>query len=83
LVYPKPIKQAATFEYTLKNNETISIDIIDLQGKVVKSILKKKEQSAGNYKQNIDLSDGFAAGNYILNFSSANGNQSVRIVKVD
>ncbi|ESU24226.1 hypothetical protein FEDK69T_06650 [Flavobacterium enshiense DK69] len=83
LVYPNPIKQAATFEYTLENNETISIDIVDLQGKVVKSILKNKEQSVGNHKQSIDLSEGFAAGIYILNFSSAKGNQSVRIMKVD
>lgn len=83
MVYPNPIKVDATFEYTLNNNENISIDIVDLQGKVVKSIVKNASQTAGTYKQNINLSNGFSAGNYFLRFSTAAGSQSVKIVKID
>jgi uncharacterized delta-60 repeat protein len=82
-VYPNPIQQEATFEYTLKNDENVSIDIIDLQGKIVQSVLKNKEQSSGDYKQNINLSNNLSAGNYILRFSSPSGNQSIKIIKKD
>jgi uncharacterized delta-60 repeat protein len=81
LIYPNPIETDATFEYNLQNDETITIDIIDLQGKIVKSILSNQNQTTGNYKQKIDLSNSISAGNYILKFSSLVGSQSIQIIK--
>ncbi|MBK6884943.1 MAG: hypothetical protein IPH05_18860 [Flavobacteriales bacterium] len=33
LIYPNPIDAHATLEYTLQNDETISIHLLDMQGK--------------------------------------------------
>ncbi|WP_395052582.1 T9SS type A sorting domain-containing protein [Flavobacterium sp.] len=83
LIYPNPIQSEATFTYNLVNDETVSIDIIDLQGKIVQSILQNKFQIEGSYNQTITLSNTLAAGNYILKFSSSTGSQSVKIIKKD
>ena len=83
LIYPNPIQQEATFTYNLVNDETVSIDIIDLQGKIVQSVLQNKFQIEGSYNQTITLSNTLAAGNYILKFSSSTGSQSVKIIKKD
>lgn len=80
LIYPNPIETNATFEYTLQNEENISIDIIDLQGKLVKSIIKNQKQSPGNYSQNVNL-DLITSGNYFLKFSSNTGSQTIKIIK--
>ena len=81
LVYPNPIENQATFEYNLKNETSISIDIVDMQGKTIKTILSNQNQIEGNYKQNIDLSDVVTSGNYFIRFSSPTGNQAVQIIK--
>ena len=81
LIYPNPIQEEATFEYSLQNNENVSIEIIDMQGRIVQTILKNKELPQGNYKQNINVSSLVSSGNYILKFSSSKGNESIKIIK--
>ena len=81
LIYPNPIETNANFKFTLANEENISIEIIDFQGKIVKTIIKNKVINAGNHIQNIDLNDNLAAGNYILKFTTSKGSQSIKIIK--
>ena len=81
IVYPNPIQDEATFEYTLKNDETISIDIVDMQGKIVQSVIGNQKQLSGDYKQKINLSSDLSKGNYFLRFSSQTGQQAVQIIK--
>ncbi len=81
LVYPNPIQEEATFEYTVQNDEIVSIEIIDMQGRIVQTIVKNKELSQGNYKQTINLSNLTTSGNYILKFSSSKGSEAIKIIK--
>ncbi len=81
LVYPNPIQEESTFEYTVQNDEIISIEIIDMQGRIVQTIVKNKELSQGSYKQNINLSNLTTSGNYILKFSSSKGSEAIKIIK--
>ncbi|WP_264520661.1 T9SS type A sorting domain-containing protein [Flavobacterium sp. N1994] len=81
MVYPNPIEESATFSYSLKDAAIVTIEIIDLQGKVVQSVLNSKEQQSGEYQQEILLPSTVATGNYIVRFSSPQGNQAVKIIK--
>ncbi len=81
LVYPNPIQKEAIFEYSLNNEEIISIDIIDMQGKIVQKVIEKQNQVSGDHKQTISLSSDISQGNYFLRFSSQNGQKSVQIIK--
>ncbi|WP_298392286.1 T9SS type A sorting domain-containing protein [Flavobacterium sp.] len=83
LFYPNPIQTEATFSYNLINNETVSIDIIDFQGKIVQSVLQNKPQTKGYHIQTINLSNRLAAGNYILKFYSSFGSKNIKIIKKD
>ncbi|WP_460574305.1 T9SS type A sorting domain-containing protein [Flavobacterium koreense] len=81
LVYPNPIEKEATFQYTLDNNETVSIDLVDFQGRVIQNIITNKNQSAGLQSVNISLNETIASGNYFLKIASSKGSQSVQIIK--
>jgi uncharacterized delta-60 repeat protein len=81
LIYPNPIETNATIEFTLANEENISIEIIDFQGKIVKTVIKNKVINAGNHIQNIELNDNLASENYILKFNTSKGSQSIKIIK--
>lgn len=81
MVYPNPIEESATFSYSLKDATAVTIEIIDLQGKVVQTVLNSKEQQSGEYQQEILLHNSVASGNYILLFSSPQGNQAIKIIK--
>ena len=81
LVYPNPIEKEATFQYTLNNNETVSIELIDVQGRVLQNIITNENQSAGLQSVCISLNENIASGNYFLKIASSKGDQSVQVIK--
>lgn len=81
LVYPNPIEKEATFEYTLENNETVSIELIDLQRQIVKKMATNENQQAGKHELHLTLGANLTSGNYFLTISTAKGKQSVQILK--
>lgn len=81
MVYPNPIEEQATFSYNLKEATDVTIELIDLQGKIIQTIVKNENQIAGQYQQAIHLPSIVSAGNYILRFSSPAGSQSIKIIK--
>ena len=81
MVYPNPIEEQATFSYNLKEATDVTIELIDLQGKIIQTIVKNENQIAGPYQQAIHLPSIISAGNYILRFSSPAGSQSIKIIK--
>jgi len=81
LVYPNPIQQAATLEYTLENPENISIQLVDMQGKVLTTYIDHQAQSIGTYQQPIELPTYLSAGVYYLTIRSANGQVAIKVRK--
>lgn len=81
LVYPNPIELEATFEYSLNQNTTVSIAIVDLEGRIVKTIATNQEKAAGKQLLNISLDSDMSSGNYFIKISSPQGTQSVQIIK--
>ncbi|MCW3124779.1 MAG: hypothetical protein JWO03_437 [Bacteroidetes bacterium] len=81
LIYPNPVAQDATLQYTLAKDEQVSIRIIDAQGKVVSTLTDSEKQLAGDHVQPLMLSASLASGTYTIAISSPSGQMSVRIVK--
>ncbi|MCG2610692.1 T9SS type A sorting domain-containing protein [Flavobacterium sp. SM15] len=81
LVYPNPIEKEATFEYTLEKNEFITVEILDVQGKIVKKVVANENQEAGKHTLHFTLDSSTSAGTYFLTLSTAKGKQSVQILK--
>lgn len=81
LIYPNPIERDATFDYTLENNEKVSVEIIDLQGRVIKKVITDEEQNAGKHSIQFSLNESISSGNYFMTITSQKGKQSVQILK--
>ena len=81
LIYPNPIQESAVIEYTLTNNETISIDLYNISGKLMQSFLKSEERNKGVHKETLVFDTSIPSGNYILTLSNGVGSSSVRVVK--
>jgi uncharacterized delta-60 repeat protein len=80
-IYPNPIVTTATFEFTLMNSESITIELYDAQGKLVQTIATNKEMASGNHNLPIELNQNLTSGNYFLKLTTANGSQSIQIIK--
>ncbi|MBC7774582.1 MAG: T9SS type A sorting domain-containing protein [Phycisphaerae bacterium] len=80
-IYPNPVGQQATLEYTLKDIEEISILLLDQQGKTIKSFLEQEIQYAGDHQQTLVFPGGLASGSYVLVLSNANGRIVIKLVR--
>jgi len=81
LIYPNPVVDRVVLEFELTMQETISIQVIDIQGKVIKTLLRNKHMDAGKYRQMLDLSDINIPGCFILQLIGENGAISVKMIK--
>jgi len=81
LIFPNPIDSHATLEYTLQNAETISIHLLDIQGKTVQTFIEGQDQAAGEHRMSIDLPEALPSGTYLIAISSPMGKLTVQVVK--
>jgi uncharacterized delta-60 repeat protein len=81
LIYPNPVAQGATLQYTLNAEETISIHLIDAQGKTLATFVDREKQSAGSHQQPIPFPEPLAPGSYLIVISSLSGQVAVQVVK--
>lgn len=81
LVYPNPIENEATFEYSLTQTENLEIALVDINGKTIKTIESNTQKSAGDYKTNLNL-ENLNPGIYLLQISSQDkGSKSIKLIK--
>ncbi|HTF06321.1 MAG TPA: T9SS type A sorting domain-containing protein, partial [Bacteroidia bacterium] len=80
-IYPNPVSENTTLQYTLAAPEEISIKVYDAQGKLVSVLIDHKTQQAGAHQQPLNLSPELAPGIYFVELSSVTGTVSVRIIK--
>lgn len=80
-IYPNPIETNATFEFTLENSENITIELYDVQGRLVQTIATNKQMAAGNHNLPIELNQSLTSGNYFLKLATVSGSQTIQIIK--
>lgn len=81
LIYPNPVVDQVVLEFQLTMEETICIQVLDLQGKVMKTLVRNRHLDAGQYRQMLDLSDINIPGCFILQLIGENGAISVKMIK--
>ncbi len=79
-VYPNPISQNATINFTNSSSQDVWLNIYDLQGKLVKKDNIGKF-SNGEQKVEIDFND-LNSGTYILSLKNKNIKASAKIIKL-
>jgi hypothetical protein len=76
-IFPNPAKDNINIYFELKSKERVSIEMMDISGRMVKSAdLGKKD--AGNYQERINVEE-LTSGMYLLNIRTENGSVSKKI----
>jgi len=81
LVYPNPIADHATLTFELTEPQQLSIHLMDMQGKLVSTILDNQLRAVGAHSQSIELPQDLPAGTYQLVLSNGVGQMGVRVLK--
>lgn len=80
-IYPNPFSNQATLELDLKVNSNVEIDVVDLVGKKLKSVLANGNLAEGNHKFTINK-DGLTQGMYFVRLV-ANGKARLEKILVN
>jgi uncharacterized delta-60 repeat protein len=81
LIYPNPIVETATLQYELSEATAITVELYDLQGKRMLTLLPETEQAEGQHEVPILLPSHLASGAYVLSVSNAKGRVAVQVIK--
>ena len=80
-VYPNPVTEQVTIEYKLKGSEQVNIDLFDLAGKKIETLLIEK-QIAGNYINSYQLPVNIIPGTYFVRIQAGEGVAYKQITKL-
>lgn len=81
-VFPNPFENSFTLRYDLQSSQHVTVELIDLFGRVVRQNIVNKEQYAGRYRVKIS-GEGIIAGTYMLRIDLGDqGVHTQRIVKI-
>ena len=78
-IFPDPSNEFINITYSLDREMPLSIELVDLFGNKIKTILPKQNQQAGNKNLQIPISD-FSIGTYFLTISSSNLSKTEKII---
>lgn len=70
---------AILLTYTINTEIPLSIELVDLFGQKIKTVLPKQIQQTGNYTFQMQISD-LCTGTYFLTISSTNQTNTVKII---
>jgi uncharacterized delta-60 repeat protein len=79
-IYPNPVHTEATLNYTLPENENVSISLFDMSGKLVKQFINNENESEGINQQTLNM-ESLPAGEYMLQLKTPSQNISVKVIK--
>ncbi|HYV90130.1 MAG TPA: T9SS type A sorting domain-containing protein [Chitinophagales bacterium] len=81
LIYPNPIQSEATLQYTLTNEECISISLYNMQGSKVQTFITNEKRNQAEHKEVLNLDKALPCGNYIVSISNGIHSQGIKIIK--
>lgn len=76
-IYPNPANNNTIVSYTLKNNENVTISLVDIYGKTIKVVAKQNQQAVN---QNIDLSN-VSTGIYFVKLQGESFSKLIKLIK--
>lgn len=81
LIYPNPIQNRVTLEYSLIQEEILSIELYDISGKLVKTFIDQESRHKGEHKEDLNFEESIPAGQYVLVIDNGVRNLSVKVIK--
>ena len=82
-LFPNPVSDKAVISYELKSLMPVSMDLVDLQGRKVQSLVNEQFRQAGKNREEITINTDVLPGVYLLQVrSGAEQMQTLKIVKM-
>jgi hypothetical protein len=81
-LYPNPFSESISLRYELKSSAIVSIELYNLLGERVETLLGTAKQNPGNYEFSWNPDNGLKAGTYLLNIKVNDKTSVHRIVKL-
>ncbi len=78
LIYPNPMNNFATLNYTITKNGDVSIDLFNLLGQNIKSIFHQK-QNIGSYNLEFALKN-IPVGLYLMRLNNENSTDNIKLI---
>ncbi len=78
-VHPNPVTETFQLNYSIEKDETLSIQLLDLQGRIVATYLDNIKTTQGDHAHTYSIPDALPTGNYILHLSSSNGSSCIQL----
>lgn len=80
-LYPNPTQGPATLEFWLGQEATVSLDVYDVQGRLLQNLWQPEVRAAGTFAEPLVLNDFIAAGAYFLVLTRDGRRNYVPLVK--
>jgi len=80
IIYPNPVSSHATLEYTLNDNENIRLELLDIKGTLIETIITSEMKSKGTHSKRVSL-ENLKTGNYFLVMRTSIGKAVIKIQK--
>ena len=81
LVYPNPIRESATLKYTLLNQEDLSLQLFDINGRLINTFMKNEKRETGSNMETFSFPADAPPGPYTLILSGTNGKVGIKLFK--
>lgn len=82
VIFPNPIKEQANLRYTLSKAEKISIQLLDMQGRIVQHFISNQQEVSGEHQIRLIFNSEITPGNYIVQVSAPSIQQQIQITKI-
>lgn len=86
-IFPNPFNPSTTLSYTLDHDMQVSISILDIRGRLVKSLAHNLQQTTGSYELSWDGMNNhggtMTSGIYFLNIQGPGFSHTAKLVKLD
>jgi uncharacterized delta-60 repeat protein len=81
LFYPNPVHEMEILEYTLMQDENVTIALFDISGRLSKLFVSQANRSKGIHRESLWFGDDLVPGTYLLRISTNSGSSTIKILK--
>jgi hypothetical protein len=80
--YPNPFQDNITISYTLEKKSNVRVDMLDINGSLIQTLVKQKNIAAGEYKKTANFSaKNLPTGTYLIRYTIDDYSYTERIIK--
>lgn len=78
-IYPNLVNKFLNVDYKLLSGTTVKLDIYNVNGQLVKSLIRSEKQNSGSYTKSFDVSN-LENGVYFARYTAESSSQTVKLV---